>query len=227
MTNNGVTFNTEGPMMSGTWYNPSTGDSFTVMDNFFEDNQFMVATTDGRMLNYDQLQYYVQSDKPITPKPSLADVPASITSILEDNSETGVLPDESCLINGNLFISPEPLSPEPLPSVIKTDKSWINPQYSSSNYPIIEKALSKTILPTINIQLDWEKYPEREIEMLQDIMEVPLEEIVDWYINKFGITEIKKLMETSIKSYFNINKDEPETVAVTSPAIKKTKSKKK
>ena len=106
--------------------------------------------------------------------------------------------------------------------------TWANPSVTlTNNHPIIEKALSKTILPTINIQLDWEKYPEREIEMLQDIMEIPLEEIVDWYINKFGITEIKKLMETSIKSYFNINKDEPETVAVTSPAIKKTKSKKK
>ena len=223
MTNNGVTFNAEGPMMSGTWYNPSTGDSFTVMDNFFEDNQFMVATTDGRMLNYDQLQYYVQSDKPITPKPSLADVPASITSILEDNSETGVLQDEQSLINTNLGET----------GTLFIDQTWANPTWANpsvtltNNHPIIEKALSKTILPTINIQLDWEKYPEREIEMLQDIMEIPLEEIVDWYINKFGITEIKKLMETSIKSYFNINKDEPETVAVTSPAIKKTKSKKK
>ena len=220
MTNNGVVFNAEGPMMSGTWYNPSTGDSFTVHDNFFEDNQFMVATTDGRMLNYDQIQYYIQSDKPISPKPSLADVPTSITSLLEDNSETDILSDDQSLINGNLYVSPEPLS-----AVINTNKSWINPQQSSSNYPIIEKALSKTALPNIDIQLNWDKYPSREIEMLQDIMEVPMEEIVEWYINKFGVNEIKKLMENSIKSYFNISNDEPEVPVA--KETKKSKSKKK
>jgi hypothetical protein len=94
-------------------------------------------------------------------------------------------------------------------------------------YPIIEKALSKTVLPEIDIQLKWSKYPEREIEMLTDIMDVQMSEIVDWYINKFGVNEIKKLMENSIKSYFNIKDDNLEEVATTNPVIKKTKSKKK
>lgn len=224
---NGVTFNTEGPMMSGTWYNPNTGDSFTVRDNFFEDNQFMVATTDGRMLNYDQLQYYVQSDKPITPKPSLSDVPASITSILEDNSGQ-ILSDDMSLINSNLNAIGEV-------GKLYIDPTWSNPSLTfTNNNPIIEKALSKTELPEIKIQLNWKKYPEREIEMLTDIMEVPMNEIIDWYINKFGVTEIKKLMEDSIHSYFNISPEEtctdidvPETVANCEPVIKKTKNKKK
>ena len=30
--NNGIMFGTGGPMMTGTWYNPATGDSFTVRD---------------------------------------------------------------------------------------------------------------------------------------------------------------------------------------------------
>ena len=30
-------FNGEGPVMEGTWYNPNTGDAFTVRDSFFED----------------------------------------------------------------------------------------------------------------------------------------------------------------------------------------------
>ena len=37
--NNGVMFNTEGPIMTGSWYNPNTGDSFVVRDSFFENNQ--------------------------------------------------------------------------------------------------------------------------------------------------------------------------------------------
>ena len=30
----GITFSGDGPMMKGYWYNPSTGDSFTVKDSF-------------------------------------------------------------------------------------------------------------------------------------------------------------------------------------------------
>ena len=222
--NNGVVFNSEGPMMSGTWYNPNTGDSFTVLDNFFENNQFMVTTTDGRMLTYDQIQYYIQSDKPIDkPAPSLlSDVPASITSMLEDNSGQ-ILSDDMSLIHSNLNTISTPEVGK-----LYIDPEWSNPSVSfSNNHPIIEKALSKTVLPEIDIQLKWSKYPEREIEMLTDIMDVQMSEIVDWYINKFGVNEIKKLMENSIKSYFNIKDDNPEEVAVTNPVIKKTKSKKK
>lgn len=222
--NNGVVFNSEGPMMSGTWYNPNTGDSFTVLDNFFENNQFMVTTTDGRMLNYDQIQYYIQSDKPInqsTPSP-LSDVPASITSMLEDNSGQ-ILSDDMSLINSNLNTISTPEVGK-----LYVDPEWSNPGVSfSNNYPIIEKALSKTVLPEIDIRLKWSKYPEREIEMLTDIMDVQMSEIVDWYINKFGVNEIKKLIENSIESYFYIKEDNPEEVAVTNPVIKKTKSKKK
>ena len=65
MFNNGITFGSDGPMMDGTWYNPKTGDSFTVRNTFFEDNQFIIQTTDGRVLNYEQIQNYVKSDKPM------------------------------------------------------------------------------------------------------------------------------------------------------------------
>ena len=65
MINSGLTFGSEGPMMEGTWYNPRTGDSFTVRDSFFEDNQFVITTTDGRYLKYEQIQDYIKSDKPI------------------------------------------------------------------------------------------------------------------------------------------------------------------
>ena len=42
----GMMFGGEGPVMQGTWYNPNTGDAFTVRDSFFEDNQYVVTTTD-------------------------------------------------------------------------------------------------------------------------------------------------------------------------------------
>ena len=47
----------EGPILSGHWYNPSTGDSFTVKDTYFEDNNLYVITTDGRRMNYDMISF--------------------------------------------------------------------------------------------------------------------------------------------------------------------------
>ena len=63
--NNGIMFGTQGPLMSGYWVDPRTGDSFTVKDSFFEDGQYIITTMDGRKLSYDIIQNYVQSDKPI------------------------------------------------------------------------------------------------------------------------------------------------------------------
>ena len=87
--NNGLMFGMEGPNMEGTWYNPKTGDSFTVRNSFFQDNQYVVQTTDGRVLDYNTLQYYVRSDKPIDmPKKNaqIDQLPTEIVDILEDKS---------------------------------------------------------------------------------------------------------------------------------------------
>ena len=52
----GIMMSADGaPMMSGTWVNPQTGHEFTVRDCFFQDGNFMVQTTDGRMLDYNTI----------------------------------------------------------------------------------------------------------------------------------------------------------------------------
>ena len=77
-------FSGETPMMSGTWYNPQTGDSFTVADAFFQDNQYLVKTVDGRILDYNIIQNYIKSDKPIpTQKKSVNEqLPKEVSNIL-------------------------------------------------------------------------------------------------------------------------------------------------
>ena len=35
------------PMITGKWYNPRTGHSFTAKDTYMEDNRMYVFTTDG------------------------------------------------------------------------------------------------------------------------------------------------------------------------------------
>lgn len=63
MVNNNISFDiSSGPIMSGTWKNPASGDTFTVKDVFFQDNQLIVQTTDNRYLDYNFVQNYVRCE---------------------------------------------------------------------------------------------------------------------------------------------------------------------
>ena len=72
------------PMLDGTWYNPKTGDSFTIRDTLFEDNNLVVLTTDGRRVPYSTMERYIKSDKPI---PKMPKVDPNITSKKKKMSE--------------------------------------------------------------------------------------------------------------------------------------------
>ena len=65
----GITFDGTAPMMEGTWFNPKTGDVVKIRDTFFENNNYIARTTDGRMLNYSQLQNYIRDDSKSLKKP--------------------------------------------------------------------------------------------------------------------------------------------------------------
>lgn len=56
----GIQFNGDGPIMSGTWFNPQTGHKFTVRDCFFEDGNFIVMATNGQRYDYNTIQNYIQ-----------------------------------------------------------------------------------------------------------------------------------------------------------------------
>ena len=76
----------DGPMLDGTWYNPKTGDSFTVRDTFFEDNNLIVMTTDGRRLDYNIISKYIKSADgkvPMMQKPTPA-APAVPQSVMNE-----------------------------------------------------------------------------------------------------------------------------------------------
>ena len=66
-----VMFNGGVPMLDGTWYDPKTGNSITVRDTLFEDNNLVIVTTDGRRIPYSQMERYVKSDKPIPKQPKV------------------------------------------------------------------------------------------------------------------------------------------------------------
>lgn len=188
--NNGIMFGTQGPMMTGTWYNPNTGDSFTVRDSFFENNQYVVSTTDGRVLSYDMIQHYVQSDKPIempkTPQPET--LPSEVSDLLS----------EDIFIDDDIYGVTQP----PTLGNINQSSSY-NTQPSTFNSGVIKKALDKYTRPQVDCNIVWDNFPKKEIQMLNEIMEIDTKEIVEWYANQLDTTEIAIAIHNSIVSYIN------------------------
>ena len=204
---NNMTFGTEGPIMEGTWYNTQTGDSFTVQNSFFEDNEFIVQTTDGRILRYNQIQNYIKSDKPIemptkqqiTQQESL---PAEVAGLLEDSYQDMILPEDMAMISG------VPSSLGNLNSNNSNNSFIQNPgtpvtYATESNYNIISKALSKRDLPNFQVEIDWKSCPLKEMNMLMDLMDVEESEIIEWYLSQVDVETTTYMIKEVLKDFIS------------------------
>lgn len=204
----GINFSGDYPAMQGTWYNPRTGDAFTVRDAFFEDNQYIVMTTDGRKMDYNRLQNYIQSDMKLedlkkmkVEKQEKEEIPDEIKSLIATNDELEneyLIPDDNIFTSkpslGNINNMNRNVEVHTLPYVEpKTVKSV------SMNEAIIEKALKSTSKPTFNVNVSWVDYPERQIEMLKDVMDIPEDEILDWYLDNIEMFEIVNAVKEGIR----------------------------
>ena len=224
----GMSFGSEGPVIQGTWVNPTSGDSFTVRDSFFEDNQYIVTTTDGRYIRYDQLQNYIQADpKSIDGIKQAAasrvkedePLPAEISSLIDtDDTDTSMItPEDAALIYGsnnstkvslgNLYSTPQ--------QVVKTPKTVEN-----MNEAIIKKALNNTEQPKFKINVDWNNFPTKQIEMLYDIMGISEDEIIEWYLDNIQMIDIIDTIKESIKERIRSTKNIIETIVCDTPEIK-------
>lgn len=204
MNTQGMMFGGEGPVMVGTWYNPNTGDAFTVRDSFFEDNQYVVTTTDGRYLKYNQIQNYVQTDMKLEDlKRRKVDnqrkedvLPAEVASILEgevvDPYAEYLLPDEDILTRGLGNLADN--------KVETRQRTVQQPLQGTMNEAIIEKALKNAPKPEIKVDVNWDVYPEKQIEMLKDVMEISEDEIISWYLDNIDMMELVDALKSAIKS---------------------------
>lgn len=192
--NNGIMFGAQGPMMTGTWYNPNTGDSFTVRDCFFENNQYVVSTTDGRVLSYDIIQNYVQSDKPIemSKAPQQETLPTEVADLIADD----------IFIDDDIYGVNNPLTPS-LGNINKPLPYSTPVETPSFNVGIIKKALDKYTRPQVDCNIVWDNFPKKEIQMLNEIMEIDTKDIVEWYASQLDTTEIAISIHNSIVSYIN------------------------
>ena len=241
---NGMMFGNEGPIMQGTWYNPHTGDAFTVRDSFFEDNQYVVTTTDGRYLYYNQLQNYVQTDMKLEELKNMKsesnksnstredDLPPEVQNMLESPSnayDQYLLPEDDVLSNSLGNIADRGI----LPTTQNTRQLEASGVGYDMNTAIIDKALKNTVKPSFKVVLEWNEYPNKQIEMLNEVMEIPSDEIVDWYLGNIQIDDVVEELKLSIEKRilgekFNDKKtDKTDTIEVENKPKSKSKSKNK
>lgn len=199
---NNVTFNMDGPTITGHWYNTKTGDSFTVRDSFFEDNQLFIQATDGRVFGYEQLQDYIQSKEKIEmPKPQTNNIPMEVMNELEDD-----------FVNLN----------KPLGNIYNDIKS--EPIYNEEK-AILDRTLTKKSKPKSITKIDWKNFPLNEIQFLNESMDIDMNIIIDWYLEQIDMNEIKNEVSKSIESFIknSFKKEEPKP----EPKPSKTKGGKK
>ena len=233
--NNGVQFGIEGPNMTGTWYNPNTGHKFTVRDCFFQDNQFMVQTMDGQMLDYNTIQDYIQvndaNGNPTEPDPTVMaaastqtrnNLPPEVASIIADDYMT---PEDSNISKGLGNLNEErTVNYYQVASTI--DES------DAADYQMVDRVLRKHALPEFDVQIVW-KCPEIQLDTLVNILGIDCDVIINYYLSKLNTNDvyekIKKKLDKFIGDIVTDLIDEniaDEEEAPAKPAKKKTPAKK-
>lgn len=225
----------EGPILTGNWYNPKTGDSFTVRDSYFEDNNFYVLTTDGRRMDYNLMSQYVQSDKPIPkmeePVPQKQQIPQEVLSQMEGNVGDDLMTDEDRALimmakgelQGSQVNIQQPASIQPKPVVMQ----------ESEDDMLVRRILKRSTTPDVDCKVSWKNFPTKQMEML-NMMAVDVEAIVDYYIKDIDLEQIREIIKDAVRKHIekSLNTEEqieekPTKEKPTSKPNNKTKEKKK
>lgn len=227
---NGLEFPIDGPMIEGTWQNMQTGDYFNVRDSFIQDGMLMIQATDGRMFDYNTIQNYVKVDKPVpmqkqkktAPKKQ---IPTEILNEVEDAgdiTESGLLPEDLELINGGgLAVDPGVL--EVKPPVKKVAEVVMEDE----DIRLIRRALDRAKKdPEVNVNIKWSAYPNKQMDMLVDVLGVDVDKIADYYINKIDLTTIREAIKEEITNIINRKLEGDCDTAVPGKEQKKTTKKK-
>ena len=180
----GITFDTaSGIDLTGWWSNPRTGESYRVVDQFFQDNVLYVRTDKGQVLNYNVIQNLVKSDSPLS-----GPVQQPKQQIDTDILTQGLEEEEADLLT-------RPIKSQPQQPNTNTHSI----PAASVNNVIIEKAFSKAAEGpkiTMGIQWEWDSLIST-VEMLTKTMDIPMEEIVEYVYAKYAesmVNDIKSIL---------------------------------
>ena len=226
----GFNFPTDsGPVMSGTWFNRRTQDSFTVRDAFLEDNQMIILTTDGRRLDYNTIQEYEQvNDNQLPLKNGQQNqLPPEVASMVEDveavnvagnQAATGMLPEDLVAIQGQSAQSANDPLHTPMNQLVNKAPASRALTEEEEEARFTSRTIKRTLDrakkdPEIAVGIKWTKYPEKQMEMLVDYMGIDVEDIVAYYIDKIDLNAIRQKLECEIRLFmerkFTETEEEP------------------
>ena len=233
MNTAGITFDGTAPMMEGTWFNPKTGDVIKIRDTFFENNNYVARTTDGRMLNYSQLQNYIRDDskslkkedtKPaqaVTKKPAAKQAAQSVNpdsmlsqedlDILEGlskpTSATDARQTES-MPNTDAVHSLQNGIAERLNGV--SDYIDKRGQELSISDQIINRAMEDEDEPRLVVQVSWNA-PVEKLRFLKENMGITDSDIVRWITRTLDSRDLSSDVRDSVTEWVdNLFEKEPE-----------------
>lgn len=213
----------DGPIMSGHWYNHKTGDSFTVRDCFFEDNNLIVTTTDGRRLDYNMVSNYVKTEKPMpkqTPQQQMPgnNIPQSILSEIDNGGNNDLLLADDIALLNNPLTNPMPQSNIALGNIRTINNQAPQQPVVSEDEMLINRILKRTKGPQVEFTISWPCFPEKQIEML-DMMAIEPEDIAEYYIKELStesiVESIKQLVRKVIMA--KLAPQEPEEAIAEKP----------
>lgn len=239
-TGAGIQFNGEGPVMSGTWFNPQTGHRFTVRDCFFQDGQFMVQTTDGQMLDYNTVQNYVQANdqngKPIEPptmkQNSSTQIPKEVAEMVGVD-ENYMIPEDQHISKGlgNINDSNRHFGPGTIHTIDPNPTTRV----TDPDTEMIDRVLKRFDLPRIEASIAWET-PVKQIETLVDVLGIDPVKIADYYCDKLDMPAIIANIRTQLSLYIkhivdtstieSVKQDIPVAAETETPRPKTKKTKK-
>lgn len=172
----------------GRWYNKfNNKDSFVLKDMLLDATGDMTfLTDDGRTLTSEQMDKYIQSDKPLEID-THNDLQHSQNRIKHELDNEGLyVIDDECMQSNN-----------------ETDTSvfgsYIKPK--SLNDSIMDKALAGMTLPEVSLHITWDDFPEKEISVLKDIMQIDLSEIQEYIIRRMTDADITKQIREDYEDY--------------------------
>lgn len=200
----------DGPALNGHWYNPRTGDSFTVKDTYFEDNNLFCITTDGRRLDYNIMQNYIQSDKPFPKQnqPVKPNIPDSILNeVLPVNSSDRPLNNNAGPLTG---MDTSLMAAEDIALITgqapKGPANFAAPTQAIASVPkdedvlLIERLLKRVSKPSVTCGVKWNNFPEKQFEML-DMMAVDAEKIVEYFLQSIDLQKLREEVKIGIEKY--------------------------
>lgn len=229
----------DGPTIEGVWQNPKTGDFFTVRDSYMEDDDFIIIATDGRRFNYKMLNDYSQTNQKIEELKHSRDMIRRKMEQEEDNEVLKLIgTDEEDILTKPLKRNTQPTTQTPSGDVEMDDEinslmgNYANPVkrpagvMMSSDYDrsvaykqpalkdadIIGRALKRVKAPEIKLDLIFEKYPEKQLDMLVNLMGCEYEDIANWMYEEYFSMDLKSIIIDKIKEMLEGDKPEESVV---------------